>query len=164
VASADEKLPVTCPQCGQQLLVPATALGKQSRCPSCRHVFPLDFPYPKTADDEESELSAEVATNADMLAQQLPPQSHPAPAIPNPYAPPPDAASDSGKYGHGFGWEHRAWNGGMLGGLAVMAIAVVWFFGGLAIGIRFHHPIYLFIIGLVGFFRGLFKGNVTGKE
>ena len=163
MASDAEKLPVACPQCGRQLLVPASALGKQSRCPSCRHVFPLEFPYAQAEDDEDVALSAEPETNYAAQTQSLPSQTHPAFAIPNPYAPP-DAAIDSGKYGHGFGWEHRGWDGGVMGGLAMMAIAAVWFFGGLAIGVRFHYPIILFIIGLLGFFRGLFTGNISGKQ
>jgi hypothetical protein len=126
-------------------------------------VFPLEYPYQQAVDDDDAELSAGEDANDEILTQPLREQTHPAPAIPNPYAPP-DTATDSGKYGHGFGWEHRAWDAGAMGGLALMAIAAVWFFGGLAIGIRFHHPIYLFIIGLIGFFRGLFKGNETGKE
>ncbi len=51
----------------------------------------------------------------------------------------------------------------MTGGLAMMAISAVWFFGGLAFGIIFYYPPILFVIGLVGFFRGMFSGNVSGQ-
>ena len=163
VTTAAEKLPIACPQCRRQLLVPVTALGKLSRCPNCQHVFPLEFPDQQAADDEVAQPTAEADANDDFLTQSPPDQTHPAPAIPNPYAPP-DAATGSGKYGHGFGWEHRGWDAGVMGGLAMMAIAALWIFVGLKIGIRFHYPIILFIIGLVGFFRGLFTGNVTGKQ
>jgi hypothetical protein len=52
----------------------------------------------------------------------------------------------------------------MLGGLAMMAIALVWFFGGLAAGVIFFYPPILFVIGLVGLLRGLFTGNLAGKQ
>jgi hypothetical protein len=50
-----------------------------------------------------------------------------------------------------------------LGGLAMMGIAVLWFFVGLACGVIFYYPPILFVIGLVGFFRGLFTGNIAGR-
>ena len=73
-------------------------------------------------------------------------------------------AAAAAKYAHGFGWEHRGWDAGAMGGLAMMGIAVVWFFGGLAFDVIFYYPVILFIIGVVGFIRGLFTGNLAGKE
>jgi hypothetical protein len=84
------------------------------------------------------------------------------PANPNPFISS-AAPVDKGKYSHGFGWEHRGWDAGMKGGLTMMAIAAVWFFGGLAFGIIFYYPPILFIIGLVGFFRGMFTGSASGR-
>ena len=148
--------------------MPASALGKQGRCPSCKHVFPLERgeraveahvieppPPPPTSIWDE-------ASNADYTLAPLPPQ----PANPeiNPYAPSAVAHQvDRGRYNHGFGWEHRGRDAGMTGGLAMMAIAAVWFFGGLAFGLIFYYPPILFVIGLVGFIRGLFTGNVSGR-
>ena len=51
--------------------------------------------------------------------------------------------------------EGQVWNGSVIGGLAAMIIAVVWFFGALAAGWFFPYTIILFFIGLVGFVRGL---------
>ena len=50
----------------------------------------------------------------------------------------------------------------MLGGLMLMAVGAAGL-AGWAVGIHFHYPIVLFVVGLVGFFRGLITGNVTGK-
>jgi hypothetical protein len=51
--------------------------------------------------------------------------------------------------------EHRALDMGMLGGLLMMGIAVVWFVVGLAFNYIFFYPPILFIIGLIGLIRGL---------
>jgi hypothetical protein len=52
----------------------------------------------------------------------------------------------------------------MLGGLLMMLIGGVWFVAGLVLIDRiFIYAPILFIIGLVGFVRGLFTGNVAGR-
>lgn len=51
--------------------------------------------------------------------------------------------------------EGQVWDGSVIGGLAAMVIAVVWFFGAWAAGRFFPYTIILFFIGLVGFVRGL---------
>lgn len=62
-----------------------------------------------------------------------------------------------------FSSEKKGLKKGMLGGLAMMAIAVVWFVGGWMAGYIFYYPPILFIIGLVGFIRGAIQGNINGK-
>jgi hypothetical protein len=168
MSMAMEKSMVMCPQCGQQLMVPTNSMGKQGRCPNCKHIFllsaaaaaPVAPPpvIPTAVDDRYDE--AEPDYN---LAPVPEPAGGPAGTFsPMGQAQVPAAAAE--KYGHGFGWERRGWDAGMMGGLAMMAIAAVWFFGGLAVGIVFYYPVILFIIGLVGFVRGLFTGNVSGGE
>jgi predicted lipid-binding transport protein (Tim44 family) len=91
--------------------------------------------------------------------------SGPAP-LPNPYAPPaaPTSSANPQKYNHWFGLEQRGWDAGMLGGLLMMLIGGVWFVAGLVLIDRiFIYAPILFIIGLVGFVRGLFTGNVAGR-
>ena len=158
-----EKSMVGCPQCGQQLTVPISAMGKQGRCPNCKHVFLLSA----TAEPPGVATAADVSPEEADPDYGLSPLPEPAGAPAGTYnaagpAQVPAAAAE--RYGHGFGWEHRGWDAGMMGGLVMMVIAAVWFFGGLAIGIRFFYPPILFIIGLVGFVRGLFTGNVSGGE
>ena len=72
-------------------------------------------------------------------------------------------AQNPQKYNHAFGLEQRGWDAGMLGGLVMMLIGGVWFFGGLFFGIIFYYAPILFLIGLVGFVRGLFTGNIAGR-
>jgi hypothetical protein len=217
--STSTKMPVECPQCGKQLMVPMSAAGKQGRCPACSNVFIL--PAMMTAIDEEEDdalpdlapLQSDpwgqptVAGGAGLQPQGYPPaqgfpqaqgypgQAYPAannyppatgygsagtPAAPSPFSPGysggaaanPYAASayanaqqeaNADKYNHGFGLEHRAWDSGILGGLAMIAISVVWFFGGLALGIIFYYPPILFIIGIFVLLRGIFNG-MMGRD
>jgi hypothetical protein len=181
---AEDKIAVTCPQCEQQLLIPSLSVGKQGRCPSCKHIFPLAASIPTDVFAPPPTLPSSPSLSPPSPTKSWQPEAvgsytpQPLPAMsslpanpyppPTPYAPatghvPPTAQANKARYQHGFGWEHRGWDSGMTGGLAMMAIAALWFFGGLACGLVFYYPPILFIIGLVGFFRGLFTGNVTGR-
>ena len=71
-----------------------------------------------------------------------------------------DTAND--RYSGFFGIERRGIDKGMLGGVAMMVIAAVWFFGGLAADIIFFYPPILFVIGLYGLVKGLVKGSLAG--
>ena len=61
-----------------------------------------------------------------------------------------------------FAPERRGISAGMVGGIIMMVIAVVWFVLGWMAGIIFIYPPILFVIGLFAFFKGLFTGNVAG--
>ena len=52
---------------------------------------------------------------------------------------------------------------GVLGGLAMMAIAVIWFIVGYGAGYIFFYPPILFLIGVYAFFKGIITGNLNGK-
>lgn len=62
-----------------------------------------------------------------------------------------------------FGTEKKGIQKGVLGGLIMMAIAFVWFFGGLAVGFVFWYPLILFAIGVYAFVKGLVTGNISGR-
>jgi hypothetical protein len=62
-----------------------------------------------------------------------------------------------------FAPEKKGIKTGMLGGLAMMAIAAVWFGLGYKAGYVFFYPPVLFLIGLFAFAKGLFEGNVAGR-
>jgi hypothetical protein len=182
VSVATEKMPVECPQCRKQLLVPVSAGGKNGRCPQCSHVFTLPAWMAEIEDDELPELAPlsysppAYAPAADPFAAPYPPGDYqlqafapqaPAPhafapqaslayppsanvagAYPqaaNPFAPsapttaaPPAAQPE--KYNHAFGLEQRAFDAGIIGGLGLMALSVVWFVGGLFFDIIFYYP------------------------
>ncbi len=63
-----------------------------------------------------------------------------------------------------FGPEKKGLAKGMAGGLVMMAIAVVWFGLGWAAGYIFFYPPVLFVVGLFGFLKGMFTGNVAGSQ
>ncbi len=53
---------------------------------------------------------------------------------------------------------------GILGGILMMGIAVLWFVGGLAFDVIFYYPPVLFCFGLYAFFKGLVTGNLAGRS
>jgi hypothetical protein len=63
-----------------------------------------------------------------------------------------------------FAPEKKGIKAGVVGGIIMMAVAVIWFVVGKALGYIFFYPPILFVIGLFAFFKGLFTGNVSGKE
>ena len=63
-----------------------------------------------------------------------------------------------------FAPEKKGVQKGVLGGITMMVIAVVWFVGGYAAGIIFYYPPVLFLIGIYAFIKGLFTGNASGKS
>jgi hypothetical protein len=180
MSTAQGKIPVACPQCGKNLMVPASVAGKQGRCPACQHVFAI--PAPPAFDEDDLEPIPDLApldngpfaptagnpfaATAPAYAQQ--PQSYypnyQAPAQPqhtlaNQYMA--NAAASQPQYDPYAAKEgdtDRDWgiNAGMGGGLLLMLGAVVWFFGALLFfDLIFYYPPIMFIIGLVAFFRGL---------
>jgi len=52
-------------------------------------------------------------------------------------------------------------NAGVVGGIALIAIAAAWFFAGLAVDLVFYYPPILAAIGLVAILKGLATGNLT---
>ncbi len=60
-----------------------------------------------------------------------------------------------------FAMEKGIVNSGVAGGMLAMVVAVVWFVVGMMNDILFYYPPVLFLVGLVGFFRGLLGGGRT---
>ncbi|MCA9208869.1 MAG: hypothetical protein KDA55_10960 [Planctomycetales bacterium] len=58
-------------------------------------------------------------------------------------------------YSGAFGFEKRLFNSGILGGLLFMGIAAAWFIVGLFNGYLFYYPPVMFLLGFIGFVRGL---------
>jgi hypothetical protein len=74
------------------------------------------------------------------------------------------AAVETEESGGMFATEKSGIKKGMLGGVVMIAIAVVWFFGGLAAGYIFYYPPILFAIGIYALIKGLIERNVAGKK
>ncbi|MCE7994232.1 MAG: hypothetical protein HEP71_19750 [Roseivirga sp.] len=73
-----------------------------------------------------------------------------------------EQADDSG--GGFFEPEKKGLQKGVLGGIAMMVIAAVWFVLGWQAGYIYYYPPILFIIGLVGLIKGIAQGNISGKD
>jgi hypothetical protein len=180
MSTAQGKIPVTCPRCGKNLLVPASVAGKQGRCPACQNVFLISAP-PAVEEDLEplpdlapldnggfAPLSGDpfaLGASSGLTLQptqpqqyyQAAPQQH---ALANQYManaaasmqqPDPYAARRGGDTDSDWGV-----NAGIGGGLLLMIGAVVWFFAAFFLfDVIFIYPPIMFIIGLVAFFRGI---------
>ena len=63
-----------------------------------------------------------------------------------------------------FAPEKKGIEKGVLGGVSMMAIAVIWFVVGYSCGYIFYYPPILFIIGLYALIKGLSTGNLAGNK
>lgn len=166
-SASSEKFRVDCPHCRKKLRVPPGMRGKTAKCPSCQGMMTVPAM-------DVAEPPVIMAEEVDDLRLQ--------PAAPRPSAPQDDplaafnissesmtqrahrlTAADEGGGGV-FAPEKKGLDAGMIGGALMMIIAVVWFIVGWAAGVIFFYPPILFIIGLFGFLKGLFTGNVTGNR
>jgi hypothetical protein len=66
--------------------------------------------------------------------------------------------------GGGTSLENKGIKKGVLGGVIMIVIAVVWFFLGLAADRIFFYPPVLFCIGLYALIKGMAEGNLAGKK
>jgi hypothetical protein len=158
-------IPLTC-TCGRSLKLRDELAGKKIRCPECAAV--LGVPVPKVAPAKEDILVAEAVDEeydrrTALRAEPPPPRrsgSHDAPSRSRKRAslrysedPRRDRNSSFGGALSGTG------NAGVLGGLLMILIAVVWFVGGAALGVWFIYPPILFVIGIVAIIRGAVSGG-----
>lgn len=175
--STEDRVVVVCPGCGKELRLPASARGRRGKCPACQTVFqiPLDTPV----------WSAGQARSAwpSVVQNDSPPLPDGLPAIPVNNAPPPIPVDDGSTFpdlageppklsklpesstdSDFFGPEKKGFEYGVLGGVVMMVIAVVWFVGGLMCDYIFFYPPVLFIIGMVALIKGLATGNLAGNK
>ena len=142
----------TCPQCRSQLIVPAASVAAPGP-PPLPPAAPADAPY--------SVQSEEVVPTPRRPAER------------SPYGPPrrPDPYGRDADYRRPYDDRDDAirrvvrrpqpvrrggmTNAGVLGGIAMMVGAVIWFFVGLALNFIFFYPPILFVIGLIAFIKGL---------
>lgn len=160
--------------CGKTLRVRDDLVGRWVRCPACKEtaLVPEAAMAPKPAfevvEDEpapppRTRVKAEAA--AIRLGDEEPPR-RPRSRPDQEYDGPRKARKrnrsrrneDEAKPGH-FATERGVVNGGVIGGLAAMVGAVVWFVVGLMNDILFYYPPILFILGIVAVVKGLVGGN-----
>lgn len=150
-----DRLKVKCSECGKQLKVPARLGGKTGKCPNCGER--IEIPFSPHGILEYDNASSELSDD-DFVDESIPAFGA------NNHGRMSDKDQPEKREWAGFGIEKKGWDAGILGGLAMMAIAVIWFVVGLMAGWIFYYPPILFVIGLIGFIRGLFQGNVKGQQ
>lgn len=170
---------VKCPSCGKVLMVPLTLAGKKAKCPGCGNVLqlpaaPAPTPTPAPAPQPPSQFASPANEMGSLLDEALAEPTLPrAAAAPSqatsslyptqsPYATQtpqptmrPRVTAQSYLRNKPRPQRSAVDTGAISGGLGMMAIAVIWFFGGLFFGYLFFFPPILFIIGFVSFCKGL---------
>ena len=61
-------------------------------------------------------------------------------------------------------FEKTAVNSGVLGGVSLMALAVIWFIVGWACGYIFYYPPALFLVGVIALVKGLTTGGARSRK
>jgi hypothetical protein len=150
---------VDCP-CGRVLKYDNMYANTKTECPSCRE--PITVPAAgtnTTADTDEGVRTALQDAGKKWGSPQGRDEDYDYERGANPYRtrdvdqrfvkrPP---APSSG----GFG----SINAGVGGGLAMIAIAIVWFIGGAMFGIIFWYPAVLLVLGIIAVIKGLANSN-----
>ena len=171
MSTATEKMTISCPHCAAQFKVAVSLAGKKGRCAKCQGILPI--PYPAETPMEAEVVEATVLPAQDnfddafgdyQLMNEPPPAMSALPQTPvsqyQMYAPGAQAAVPQKDYSGAFGMEKKALDGGLLIGVGVTLLGILWLVGGLAAGYFFPYSIVVILIGIVGCikgFIGLFK-------
>jgi len=139
--------------CGKTYRVKETLAGKKIRCADCSEL--INVPAQVVEDDEFDEFATLEPADDDGEESEpsLPPRvkrrSKTTKHEETPNRPARQRVLKQGWF--------ESTNGGVLGGILMMVIAVVWFVVGLAAGRIFFYPPILLIIGFIAFCKGLFN-------
>jgi hypothetical protein len=151
--------------CGRALKVKDELVGKKIRCPECKDVLTVpaksigaDEVVLEVIDDDEEAPPRRPRRSS---IQAKPPEGKPTRRPVEDDEPPPRKrprpSRDVRRRTPAVTFE-RGWfgdvNAGVIGGVLMMVIAVVWFIVGLAGGIIFFYPPILFVIGIVAIVKG----------
>ncbi len=174
--SSGDALTLSCPTCRKTLRLPGTAAGKSGKCPACQTVFKIPLSGSQSTFDPPPFVPLAPTPSP---AETSPPQNldlfgyvnDPAPAGPavDPTYqafgsdPLPKPAPPAGERGS-FRMAKKGIDNGVLGGLGMIALSVVWFFAGFFLLNRiFFYPIILFVFGIYAVIKGLATGNFRGN-
>jgi len=159
---------ITC-SCGRVLRFKDEMAGKKAKCPACGAIMVLPANTPATPEDEASSLlisdSPGIATSKRSV-----PEPDLSDALDRPLYRPSDKEIRKELRKPSYLREReaappitfeRGWfgstNAGMIGGILMMVIAVVWFVVGWMGGVIFFYPPILLVIGICAFMKGLFN-------
>ncbi|HZU38752.1 MAG TPA: hypothetical protein VFA18_22685 [Gemmataceae bacterium] len=152
-------IPMSC-TCGRSFYIKDELAGKRIRCPSCQAILAVP-----AAEEEPLEVAArtsEQQPDGDELPARTPaaatrpaPARQPEPARKKKKRPWDEVEPRRSRRSEDEGWFGRT-NAGVIGGLLMIIIAIVWFtVGFFALNIIFFYPPILLVIGLVAIAKGL---------
>jgi hypothetical protein len=157
-------IPISC-ACGRSCHVKDELAGKRVHCPDCQAILTVpqaelfeeveDIPTVELADPPEESAArkrilARLPASSAAETQRRSRRRH-RPSYLQGEDPdrPPRVAFEKGWFG--------SINAGIVGGLLMIIIAVVWFVLGLMGGIIFFYPPILFVVGVVALIKGAFS-------
>jgi hypothetical protein len=164
-------IPVAC-DCGKKLRVKDELAGRKVRCPECKGVVAVPAP-PKSAEDEALDVLMSDSPDEPrrrredtpeperQIQAEAPPPAPKAPPAPARVSDPPKRKKEKERQPRVVfeeGW-FGSINSGVLGGLLMVIIAIVWFFLGLMANRIFFYPPILLVIGIISMLKGLFGGD-----
>ena len=164
--------PVTCPSCRQGFTVTDNTPGTEYDCPHCAKRMRLAGGAPNAAPPPPPQGTLAPAGKRKFALERTCPACGVRYPTNEPRCPQCGAGyrkarirRDNPDEDRGFfAAEKKGISAGVVGGLVMIAIAVVWFFGGMAVGIIFFYPPILAVIGIFALIKGLATGNVSGER
>jgi hypothetical protein len=163
-------IPVSC-SCGRALKIKDELAGKKVRCPACRNVVQVPQPNQDPEDeimqmllsdseDEPAPPSSPEPPEPEGIKAEAPQRASPPsppPSLPKkkPEKKPREPERRQPRVVFEEGWFGSV-NSGVIGGLLMMVIAVVWFVLGLMANRIFFYPPILLVIGLISMIKGFF--------
>jgi hypothetical protein len=163
--------------CGKAYRIKDELAGKKIRCSACNKVIAVPIPEPETpteedamafllTDDAPAATSGNNASSTDIQEHAPLPKSDDR-VIEKPPAPKPAKEKKRASSLQKLRWKDfddgrdqppagsgRSISPTLVTGLLMMLGAVIWFVGGLAIGILFYYPPVLFVLGIIAVFKG----------
>lgn len=127
---------MACPSCGSEIAIPEGFTGVQRQCTSCRKFVLIPPPSRRAASQPAMEEGTAAPPARRRIIRRRPER-------------------ENGP----FEIEQRGMNAGLMGGIVMMAIAVLWFVGGLAAGIIFFYPPIMFFVGLIATISAVLSGG-----
>ncbi len=163
---------VLCPACSDQCSAPQVMAGRIICCPQCRAQMTLPGGTPQQPPPQPQASTSAVPPFGggggmpSATPLPLPPglASTPVAALPGPRRTRTRKRRRPVESGGYFEDESNMMDAGLLGGIAIMAGAAVWFVVGWSVGVIYFYPPILFVVGLIAFAKGLDKSMGTGAQ